>query len=112
MTKTQNYKTDCDAHSACHSLAKAIEGAFPESKLECTHHDTGGILCVHEGSVMISEVSYGLFIRSTASRELEIAVAAAVDEHEAVFDAVVAAYQTLKDVGGFTHTLERQNQPQ
>lgn len=107
MNITQIYKTDCDAHSACHALAKAVEGTFPESNLECTHHDPSGILCVHQGSIIVADVHYGLFIRSIASRELEIAVDADGDDHEAIFEAVVAAYQELKDAGGFTHTLDR-----
>lgn len=108
MTTTQVYKTDCDAHSACHSLARAVEGAFSESKLDCTHHDTSGILCVHEGSIVVDDISYGLLIRSIASRELEITIEAEGDDHKAIFDALVAAYQAQTDAGGLTHTLERQ----
>jgi hypothetical protein len=108
MTTTQVYKTDCDAHSACHALARAVEDAFSESRLECTHHDTSGILCVHEGSVIFGDVPCRLVIRSIASRDLEITIEADCDDHGVIFDAVVAAYQAQRDAGGFTHTLDRQ----
>jgi hypothetical protein len=107
MTIKQIYTTDCDAHSACHTLARAVEAAFPESNLECTHHDTSGILCVHEGSIIVDGVRYGLFIRSIASRELTIEVDAVGAGHEAIIEEVAAAYQALPDAGGFTHTLNR-----
>lgn len=89
-------------------MARAVEGAFPKSKLECTHHDSSRVLCVHEGSIIVEEISRRLVIRSVASRKLEISVAAEDDGHEAIFESVVDAYQAQSDAGGFKHALERE----
>jgi len=107
MKITQTYKTDSNAHTACHTLAKAVKEAYPQSKLSCTQHDPNDILCVYEGNVSIEGVSYGILSSAITNRELEISIESAEHNHEAVFEAIVEAHQSRQDAGGNTHTIKR-----